>query len=99
MRLLRLGSSGLAGRLERRVWRSWQWAVAERSLLARGARVNAIAANGGTISHHHGVGTDHAAWLPGEKGEVGFSLLRALKAELDPKGVLNPDKLLGPGRS
>jgi alkyldihydroxyacetonephosphate synthase len=59
------------------------------------AASEAIATHGGTISHHHGVGTDHAPWLPREKGEIGFRLLRALKRELDPDGILNPGKLLG----
>jgi alkyldihydroxyacetonephosphate synthase len=59
------------------------------------AASEAIAAHGGTISHHHGVGTDHAPWLPREKGEIGIRLLRALKRELDPDGILNPGKLLG----
>lgn len=58
------------------------------------AASDAIAANGGTISHHHGVGEDHKAWMPQEKGEIGMSLLRALKRELDPAGVLNPGKLI-----
>jgi alkyldihydroxyacetonephosphate synthase len=49
---------------------------------------------GGTISHHHGVGTDHAAFLPREKGEVGMGVLHALKRELDPDNIMNPGKLL-----
>lgn len=58
------------------------------------AASDAIAANGGTISHHHGVGEDHAPWLAAEKGAIGMDVLRAVKRELDPKGVLNPGKLL-----
>lgn len=58
------------------------------------AASDAIAAHGGTISHHHGVGIDHAPWLAREKGEIGIRLLRALKRELDPEGILNPKKLL-----
>ncbi|WP_369375071.1 FAD-binding oxidoreductase [Promicromonospora sp. Populi] len=60
------------------------------------ARVNdAIMAAGGTISHHHGVGTDHAPWLEQEIGAVGIRMLRAVKAELDPAGIMNPGALLG----
>ena len=47
----------------------------------------------GTISHQHGVGADHAPYLPAEKGELGMRLLRAMARELDPQGQLNPGKL------
>ncbi|HSZ74896.1 MAG TPA: FAD-binding oxidoreductase [Rhizomicrobium sp.] len=58
------------------------------------AASDAIAANGGTISHHHGVGEDHLPWIKQEKGELGIEILRAIKRTLDPKGVLNPGKLI-----
>ncbi|NWH09436.1 MAG: FAD-binding oxidoreductase [Alphaproteobacteria bacterium] len=58
------------------------------------AASDAIARHGGTISHHHGVGEDHSPWLPDEKGPIAMMALRALKRELDPKGILNPGKLL-----
>ncbi len=58
------------------------------------AASDAIAEHGGTISHHHGVGRDHAKWMAKETGEVGMDLLGATKAKLDPAGVLNPGKLL-----
>jgi alkyldihydroxyacetonephosphate synthase len=48
---------------------------------------------GGTISHQHGVGTDHAPYLQAEKGRLGMGLLRALARELDPQGQMNPGKL------
>ncbi len=57
------------------------------------AASDAIAANGGTISHHHGAGLDHVPWLVREKGETGMKLLKALKSTLDPKGIMNPGKL------
>ncbi len=59
----------------------------------KGAASDAIAANGGTISHHHGAGTDHAKWMAAEKGTTSMAVLRALKAELDPNGIMNPGKL------
>lgn len=59
----------------------------------KGAASDAIAANGGTISHHHGAGTDHARWMAAEKGARSMSVLRALKTELDPNGIMNPGKL------
>ena len=57
---------------------------------------DAIAANGGTISHHHGVGEDHLPWIAQEKGELGMEVLRAIKRTLDPNGILNPGKLIPP---
>jgi alkyldihydroxyacetonephosphate synthase len=48
----------------------------------------------GTITHHHGVGTDHRDWLIDEVGPVGVRILQAVKAALDPAGVLNPGKLI-----
>ena len=54
----------------------------------------AIVNNGGTISHQHGVGTDHAPYLAGEKGALGLSTLRALFAQFDPSETMNPGKLL-----
>lgn len=58
---------------------------------------DAILAHGGTISHQHGVGTDHAPWLAAEKGAAGMSLLRALAADIDPQRMLNPGKLFADG--
>ncbi len=58
------------------------------------AASRAIVAGGGTITHHHGVGHDHRAWMSEEVGGGGVALLRALKAELDPAGIMNPGKLL-----
>jgi alkyldihydroxyacetonephosphate synthase len=60
----------------------------------KAAASDAIAANGGTISHHHGVGEDHLPWIGGEKGALGIDVLRAAKMALDPKGVMNPGKLI-----
>lgn len=56
---------------------------------------DALVAGGGTLSHHHGVGRDHAPWLEREIGSTGMRMLRALKAELDPTGIMNPGALLG----
>ena len=61
---------------------------------AKSAATDAIVAAGGTITHHHAVGRDHAAWLPREIGTVGVDLIRAAKQHLDPTGILNPGKLL-----
>ena len=61
---------------------------------AKTAASDAILANGGTITHHHAVGRDHAPWLRAEVGEVGLDLIRAAKQRLDPVGIMNPGKLL-----
>jgi alkyldihydroxyacetonephosphate synthase len=50
--------------------------------------------NGGTITHQHGVGLDHAKYLPVEKGELGMQLLNELCHVLDPERIMNPGKLL-----
>jgi alkyldihydroxyacetonephosphate synthase len=59
------------------------------------AASRAIVDGGGTITHHHAVGRDHAPWMEEEVGRAGVATLRALKAELDPAGIMNPGKLLG----
>ncbi len=67
--------------------------LAQRQTIKTAAS-NAIVANGGTISHHHGVGEDHLPWIAQEKGALGIEILRAIKRTLDPKGILNPGKLI-----
>jgi alkyldihydroxyacetonephosphate synthase len=59
----------------------------------------AIVDNGGTISHQHGVGSDHAPYLAAEKGAAGIAAMQALFSHFDPQGIMNPGKLLpgGPG--
>ena len=58
------------------------------------AACEAIVGAGGTITHHHAVGRDHAPYMPPEVGELGIEALRAVKERLDPAGVMNPGKLL-----
>jgi alkyldihydroxyacetonephosphate synthase len=65
-----------------------QWAAAKR------AACEAITATGGTITHHHAVGRDHAPYMRAEIGDLGIEALRTLKERLDPAGVMNPGKLL-----
>lgn len=55
----------------------------------------AIVAQGGTISHQHGVGVDHAPYLPAEKGALGMAVLGDLCRRFDPAGIMNPGKLTG----
>jgi alkyldihydroxyacetonephosphate synthase len=49
---------------------------------------------GGTISHQHGVGMDHAPYLPAEKGALGMDAMRAVMQSFDPDGMMNPGKLV-----
>ena len=57
------------------------------------AIMQATVANGGAISHHHGIGLNRAPWMPEELGDAGFAVLTQVKAALDPNGILNPGKL------
>ena len=54
----------------------------------------AVVESGGTISHQHGVGRDHAPYLKKEKGPLGMKALETLQGHFDPGGVLNPGVLL-----
>ena len=53
-----------------------------------------ITAAGGTISHQHGVGTDHKKYMTAEKGAIGIQTLEQMFNYLDPKKQMNPGKLL-----
>jgi alkyldihydroxyacetonephosphate synthase len=53
-----------------------------------------ISAEGATISHHHGVGVDHAPYLAAEKGPLGMAALEAIVRTFDPEGLMNPGVLL-----
>ncbi|MGJ9412954.1 FAD-binding oxidoreductase [Aeromicrobium sp. CF4.19] len=54
---------------------------------------------GGTITGEHGVGRLKRDWLQRELGETSMDVHRALRAALDPAGMLNPGNLFdGPDR-
>jgi alkyldihydroxyacetonephosphate synthase len=76
-----LGRQEVGSELEQ--WRAVKTAASE-----------AIVAAGGTITHHHAVGTDHRDYLAAEIGDLGVATLRAVKDRLDPTGILNPGKLI-----
>jgi alkyldihydroxyacetonephosphate synthase len=61
---------------------------------AKQAANTAIRAAGAAITHHHGVGTDHRATYAEEVGPLAIEALQAVKAVLDPAGILNPGVLL-----
>jgi alkyldihydroxyacetonephosphate synthase len=69
---------------------------AEQWRRAKRAATEAILAAGGSITHHHGVGRDHREGLEREIGELGVQVLQAVKATVDPAGVLNPGILITP---
>jgi alkyldihydroxyacetonephosphate synthase len=56
------------------------------------AGTRAVLANGGALSHHHGVGLNRARFVAEALGG-GFDVLRSVKDALDPRGILNPGKL------
>ncbi|NUK25185.1 FAD-binding oxidoreductase [Streptomyces lunaelactis] len=56
----------------------------------------AIAHNGGTITHHHAVGRDHRPWYDVQRPDPFAAALTAAKAALDPAGILNPGVLVPP---
>jgi alkyldihydroxyacetonephosphate synthase len=66
----------------------------EQWTAAKLAANEAIVAAGGTITHHHAVGTAHRDHVLAETSAVGIEALRAVKRRLDPAGILNPGKLL-----
>ncbi|MHB8531401.1 MAG: FAD-binding oxidoreductase [Solirubrobacteraceae bacterium] len=78
--------------------RQREGAEVEQWQLVKRAASDAIATGGGTITHHHAVGRDHAPWMGAEVGEDGLRALAALKRELDPAGIMNPGKLFGLSR-
>jgi FAD/FMN-containing dehydrogenase len=69
------------------------------AFLARWDEVNAavfaiVARYGGSISAEHGIGVMKRELLPRVKDPVALALMRGLKRELDPNGILNPGKVL-----
>jgi glycolate oxidase len=48
---------------------------------------------GGTLTGEHGVGSMKAPFMSWQFGEAGIDVMKRIKATLDPKGILNPDKL------
>lgn len=68
---------------------------------AKSAATEAMTTHGGTVTHHHSVGTDHLPWMEKEIGQLGLDILMAVKRQVDPEGILNPGKtfeLVDPSR-
>jgi len=47
-----------------------------------------IIANGGSISHHHGVGKIRKKWIPQTISKTGIDTLITLKKSIDPQNIL-----------
>jgi alkyldihydroxyacetonephosphate synthase len=56
------------------------------------AALDACVRAGGTISHHHGIGSHKADWMRPELGPA-LDIYQRLKAGLDPDDILNPGKM------
>ena len=63
-----------------------------RALKQAGCR--AVVNAGGTITHQHGIGTDHKQYLAAEKGDVGIAALQHIFSYFDPDRRMNPGKLV-----
>jgi alkyldihydroxyacetonephosphate synthase len=50
---------------------------------------------GGTISHHHGVGLEHAPWLEQDISAGGVAVMQGLFDSADPSRTFNPAKITG----
>lgn len=69
-------------------------ATLERWKKIKHAASTTVANGHATISHQHGVGKDHAPYMPAEKGELGMHSIQVLVDGFDPKQLLNPGTLL-----
>ncbi len=58
------------------------------------AIIEKIVALGGTISGEHGIGLVQKELLPLQLGAAELRIMRSIKQVFDPKGILNPGKLL-----
>jgi FAD/FMN-containing dehydrogenase len=53
-----------------------------------------LAARGGSVSAEHGIGLEKQPWLALSRSAPELDLMRRIKAVLDPKGILNPGRVL-----
>ena len=66
----------------------------EQYRVVKSAVQQAFVDAGGTLSHHHAVGTEHAEWLEQDISAPGVAMVRALLDGTDPGHNLNPGKIL-----
>lgn len=61
---------------------------------AVGETLRAVIAMGGTVAAEHGIGKVKARWLPLQVSPTEQAVMRAVKRELDPDGLLAPGNIL-----
>ncbi len=66
-----------------------QWAA------VKAAASEALGRHGATITHHHAVGRTHRPWYDRERPDLFAAALTAVRATVDPTGILNPGVLTG----
>ena len=68
--------------------------LAEREPLVNTIVYDAVQACGGSISAEHGVGQLKRDELVHRKSAVALSMMRRIKAALDPQGLMNPGRVV-----
>ena len=53
---------------------------------------------GGSVSAEHGIGIEKRDYLPLSRSAAEIAAMRAIKNALDPRGILNPGKVIDGGR-
>lgn len=69
-----------------------EWARVESAIAAIFEKALAL---GGTLSGEHGIGLAKSSFLAQEIGAASIDCSRRIKSALDPKGILNPGKIIG----
>ena len=65
----------------------------EQYLNVKRATQQSFIDGGGTLSHHHAVGTEHLPWLEADISPLGVKAVAAIKQGLDPRNTMNPGRL------
>ena len=76
------------------VWDRGDAAAADRAQAACEELYRAAIALGGTVTGEHGIGAARRPFLEAQAGADAVDVMRAIKAALDPLGILNPGKVL-----
>ncbi len=71
--------------------------VLDRYDVVKRAVQSAFMRNGGTLSHHHGVGVEHSPWLSEDISPAGEGMIKRLFEATDPANNLNPGKVVHTG--
>lgn len=66
----------------------------ELHAMAWRAALDAVSQNGGCVNHHHGVGLAKLPWIENALGQERLKTYEIKKQQWDPKGIMNPGKLL-----